>query len=89
MSVVASPVGENCQIVEHGVNGFLAGTPEQWEQALLTLLTDPNLRHRLGQTGRLKVEKQYCIQVTGPKVSALLAASVSIGKIKRKDNPTV
>ena len=89
LPVVASPVGENCQIVEHGVNGFLAGTPEQWEQALLTLLTDTNLRHRFGQTGRLKVEKHYCIQVTGPKVSALLAASVSMGRIKRKDNSTV
>jgi hypothetical protein len=72
LPVVASPVGVNCQIVEHGVNGFLAETPEQWEQALRTLLADPGLRQRMGQAGRAKVEREYCIQVTGPRMAALL-----------------
>jgi glycosyltransferase involved in cell wall biosynthesis len=75
LPVIASPVGVNCQIVEHGVNGFLAETPEQWEQALRTLLADPDLRRRMGQAGRHKVEQHYCIQVTGPKMAALLAAA--------------
>ncbi len=72
LPVVASPVGVNRQIVEHGVNGFLAETPEQWEQALRTLLADAGLRQRMGQAGRQKVERQYCIQVTGPRLAALL-----------------
>lgn len=72
LPVVASPVGVNCQMVEHGVNGFLAETSQQWEQALLSLLADPNLRQRLGQAGRQKVEREYCVQVTGPRVAALL-----------------
>jgi glycosyltransferase involved in cell wall biosynthesis len=78
LPVVASPVGVNCQIVEHGVNGLLAETPEQWAQALRTLLADPDLRHRMGQAGRQKVEQHYCIQVTGPKVAALLAAAAGV-----------
>ena len=78
LPVVASPVGVNCQIVEHGVNGFLAETTEQWEQALRILLADPDLRHRMGQAGRQKVEQHYCIQVTGPKVAALLAEAVGV-----------
>lgn len=72
LPVVASPVGVNCQIVEHGINGFLAETPEQWEQALQTLLVDAGLRQRMGQAGRQKVEQQYCIQVTDPVLSHLL-----------------
>lgn len=81
LPVVASPVGVNRQIVEHGVNGFLAETPEQWEQALQTLLADANLRQRMGQAGRQKVEQAYCIQVTGPKMAALLCdASTAIQK---------
>ena len=72
LPVVASPVGVNVQIVEHGVNGFLAETPAQWEQALQTLLADASLRQRMGQAGRQKVEQQYCIQVTGPIMAALL-----------------
>jgi glycosyltransferase involved in cell wall biosynthesis len=77
LPVVASPVGVNRQIVEHGVNGFLAETPEQWEQALQTLLADPGLRQRMGQAGRQKVEQQYCIQVTGPRLAALLKNTAS------------
>jgi len=72
LPVVASPVGVNRQIVEHGVNGFLAETPEQWEQALKTLLSDAGLRQRMGQEGRQKVEREFCIQVTGPTLSSLL-----------------
>ncbi len=72
LPVVASPVGVNCQIVEHGVNGFLAETPEHWAEALQTLLADPALRQRMGQAGRQKVEQQYSLQVTGPKLASLL-----------------
>ena len=72
LPVVASPVGVNQEIVEHGVNGFLAETLEQWEQALQMLLADPELRQRMGQAGRQKVERQYCIQVTARILVALL-----------------
>ena len=72
LPVVASPVGVNRQIVEHGVNGFLAETPAEWAEALQTLLADPALRQRMGQAGRQKVEQQYSLQVTGPKLASLL-----------------
>ena len=77
LPVVASPVGVNRQIVEHGVNGFLAETPEQWEEALQTLLADAGLRQRMGQAGRQKVERQYCIQVTGSALSRLLIEAIN------------
>lgn len=77
LPVVASPVGVNCKIVEHGVNGFLAETPQQWEQALTTLLADAELRRRMGLAGRQKVEREYCIQVTGPRLVALQARVAS------------
>lgn len=72
LPVVASPVGVNRAIVEHGVNGFLAETPQQWEQALQALLGDAALRRRMGQAGRRKVERHYSVQVTGPRLAALL-----------------
>lgn len=72
LPVVASAVGVNRQIVEHGVNGFLAETSEQWAEALQMLLADAGLRQRMGQVGRLKVEQQYCIQATAPILSQFL-----------------
>jgi len=78
LPVVASPVGVNCHIVEHGVNGFLAETPEEWEQALGTLMADANLRQRMGLAGRSKVEQNYCVQVTAPKLIELFRVASQV-----------
>jgi glycosyltransferase involved in cell wall biosynthesis len=72
LPVIASPVGVNCQIVEHGINGFLAENIEQWDQSLRLLLADKQLRQHMGQAGRNKVEQYYCIQVTHKKLVSLL-----------------
>jgi len=72
LPVVASPVGVNAEIVEHGVNGFLARTEAEWRDAIGVLLADPELRARMGAEGRRKVEAQYSLQVWGPRVAALL-----------------
>ncbi|SFZ85947.1 Glycosyltransferase involved in cell wall bisynthesis [Devosia enhydra] len=77
LPVVASPVGVNSEIVEHGVNGFLARTDDEWREALTTLLHDPALRHRMGAAGRRKVEEQYSLQVWGPRVASLLLDAAS------------
>ena len=77
LPVVASPIGVNAKIVEHGVNGFLVETIEQWEEALTILLQDPDLRHRMGQAGRKKVQQQYCVQVMGPRLVKLLKSMVN------------
>jgi glycosyltransferase involved in cell wall biosynthesis len=72
LPVIASPVGVNQKIVEPGVNGFLASTPEDWITALNLLRTDPALRTRLGTVGRAKVEAQYSLQANAPKLRNLL-----------------
>src|SRR5207302_11438733 len=70
--VIASPVGANREIVEHGVNGFLADTPGEWINALQSLRRDPALRTRMGHAGRKKVERVYSLQVTAPRLADLL-----------------
>jgi glycosyltransferase involved in cell wall biosynthesis len=70
--VVASPVGVNRNIVEHGTNGFLASTKNDWVIALNTLRENRVLREQLGKAGRQKVERNYCTAVTAPKLAALL-----------------
>jgi len=72
LPVVASPVGVNETIVEHGVNGFLATTLEEWEHALRTLATDPALRRRMGEAGRAKVEREFCLQIAAPRLAGWL-----------------
>lgn len=70
--VVASPVGVNEQIVEERVNGFLATTKDGWVRALSTLRDDQDLRGRMGKASRKKVEANYCVHVTAPRLAELL-----------------
>jgi glycosyltransferase involved in cell wall biosynthesis len=66
--VVASPVGANCEIVEQGRNGYLAGSPDEWVDALRRLADDADLRWRFGQAGRRKVEEEYSLQAVLPRI---------------------
>jgi len=72
LPVVASPVGVNRQLIEHGVNGFLAETLDEWTDAINTLLENEQLRIQMGKAGLEKVKAHYCIQVTGPRLAGLL-----------------
>jgi Glycosyl transferases group 1 len=60
--VVASPVGINSDIVEHGVNGFLAGSDEEWESRLAELISDKSLREKMGAAGRKTVVEKFSLK---------------------------
>lgn len=49
---VASPVGINSSIIRHGENGFLASSENEWIEALSKLLSDSELRKKMGSKGR-------------------------------------
>jgi glycosyltransferase involved in cell wall biosynthesis len=71
ISVVASPVGCNAEIIQHGSNGFLARNDAEWEDLLGRLLEDVALRRALGEAGRRSVETRYSALVQAPRVAAI------------------
>ncbi|MCK4486347.1 MAG: glycosyltransferase, partial [Desulfobacterales bacterium] len=72
LPVVSSPAGVNGEIVEHGVTGFLAESPEEWQVAIEKLVRDPNLRESMGQAGRKRVIERYSVDVTYRKMAQAL-----------------
>lgn len=76
LPVVASPVGANVDVVGAD-GGLLAATPEEWAQAFRTLRDQPGRRVEMGWAGRARVEQRYSLQVTGPKLAAILTAAAS------------
>jgi glycosyltransferase involved in cell wall biosynthesis len=76
--VIASPVGANAQVVQDGVNGFLADTPAEWADALRRL-EEPDLRRRMGAEARKTVQDQYSTAVVRPRLAAILAAAAKRG----------
>lgn len=79
LPVVASPVGVNRDIVVHGLNGFLAQTEREWEEALRTLASNAELRRQFGASGRSQVERDYCISITAPRIISVLKEAAASG----------
>jgi glycosyltransferase involved in cell wall biosynthesis len=61
LPVVASPVGTNLDVVQDGVNGYLADSESEWQEKLSLLIENPELRKRLGTSGRKIAREQYSI----------------------------
>jgi glycosyltransferase involved in cell wall biosynthesis len=69
---VASPVGANTEAVIDGVNGFHARTVDEWERHLESLIRSPDLRARLGASGRAHVESRYAMRTYQARYLELL-----------------
>lgn len=63
LPVVGSGVGPLPTIVRHEVTGLLATEPQQWAQALERLITDRELRLRMGAAARADVERHWSFAV--------------------------
>jgi glycosyltransferase involved in cell wall biosynthesis len=81
---VCSPVGVNSEIIQDGVNGFLASTEDEWVEKLTKLLHDKNLRQQLGAAGRTTVETNYSAAVQAPRVFEILRSVVAESGAREK-----
>lgn len=68
--VIATPVGANCEVITHGVDGFLAADTNAWIEAMRVLSENTEIRHRMGETARNVVVQRYSMRSS----SSLLAS---------------
>lgn len=59
---IMSPVGVNTEIIEDGVNGFLAASEDEWFEKLERLIQDKELRKAMGKAGRQTVVEKYSVE---------------------------
>ena len=68
LPVVARRMGSNVEIIEHGVNGFLVESEEEWYDCMRELVTNHDLRQRMGRAARERVVAQYSTQSQMPRM---------------------
>ena len=69
---VASAVGYNRELVRHGEDGFLVERPGQWAEFVGLLADDEDLRRRMAEAGRAKVEDRYDVRNQGWRLLDML-----------------
>lgn len=77
LPTVASPIGANNDVTVLGQTGLFANTSAEWVDALFTLLSDKNIRDRMGKAGRKRIETNYSLQDFAPKLLNLLSEAGS------------
>jgi glycosyltransferase involved in cell wall biosynthesis len=59
---IMSPVGVNTEIIQDGVNGFLADSEDEWFEKLSILIESFELRKKMGEEGRKTVVGKYSVK---------------------------
>lgn len=65
---VASCVGVNKEIVQDGVNGFLAGSHNEWIEKISCLIDNKTFSGKMCQEARKTIERHYSTEVNAPKL---------------------
>jgi len=74
--VVASPVGVNAELLADERIGFAASDLALWENALLTLVDDADLRRRQGAAGRALAQARYDTSVIAQRMAGILRSAL-------------
>jgi glycosyltransferase involved in cell wall biosynthesis len=76
LPVVASPTGVNREVVQPGINGYLAETSDEWIHALRQLIDDSDLRRKLGENGRRLVQQNFSLEASWMRYGEILRGSI-------------
>lgn len=68
LPVIASPYGECDHIIKHGLNGFLATKPDDWQNYAEQIIENPVLRGKLSVEAFKTIIGEYSIEVVAQKI---------------------
>jgi colanic acid/amylovoran biosynthesis glycosyltransferase len=71
--VIAAPISGIPELVRHNVTGLMVDMthPDRIAEALQALITDPDLRERLGQAAKERVQRAFDIRIAAEKLITL------------------
>lgn len=67
LPVITNKVGAVSEIIESGNDGFIAKNSQDYQNILLNLMNDFNLRKKIGKSARKKIEERFSWKAILPK----------------------
>jgi glycosyltransferase involved in cell wall biosynthesis len=74
---VGTPMASNPEVIRHGENGFLAGSPEEWFEYIRTLIQDESIRMSMSAQAAEDAEAKFSLNANRVKIIEAFKASVS------------
>lgn len=81
---ICSAVGMNREVIQHGENGLLASTNQEWITCLTDLIDNAALRQRLGAVGRRTIESHYSMQHCAAQFAKVIRETVAAHNEKQE-----
>lgn len=81
---ICSAVGMNTEVIQHGENGLLAKTDQEWLECLKMLIDDTTLRRRLGVAGRQTIEERYSMRRCAALFATVIRDTVATHNTQRE-----
>jgi glycosyltransferase involved in cell wall biosynthesis len=76
LPVIASPVGINKELIDSGINGFLAAGFDDWMNSVLYLANNPEEAALMGQRGYTKFREKYSLEAVSGQYVSIIKASI-------------
>ena len=67
---IATPLGANPFVIDHGRTGFLARSSSEWREAIERLVGDPQLRTDMGQAAAEEAAARYTLAANAERIVA-------------------
>lgn len=83
LPTVASPVGENRHIIQHGTTGYLADSDDQWYQCFSGLLDDPELADRMARAGHTRYNTTFSTENAAEQLNDVIVNAVEARRAER------
>jgi glycosyltransferase involved in cell wall biosynthesis len=74
---VATPLGSNPEVVQHGVTGFLADSEAEWIEYLSLLIKDHELRRRMSHAAAQAAKEKYSLEGNTQKIIEAFQAALN------------
>lgn len=65
---VCSPLGSNPEVIQHGINGFLAATEDDWVNCLEALIRDRSLRKKMSENAARTAQEKYSLEANHDQI---------------------
>ena len=76
VATICSAVGANKEVIRHGENGLLASSTGEWISCFEMLVDDGLMRRRLGDNGRITVERRYSMNACADLFASVVRQTV-------------
>lgn len=80
LPVIASKIPSYCELIQNEINGFTVETDDEWQLRLLQLISNKELRIKMGLAAKQRVDEFHSVEKVATKIKNVFETSIKIAR---------